>query len=157
MKRLVLTLLAALALCACESGKANTAISQDEKIDSFIKSKYADSDVVFNNGVNRIVLEAGDSTAFAAPGDRVSFSYVGRNFSGSSIGGAFTLGEYTSTLGSGEMIQGLEYGIEGMCPGEHSYIIFSCKYGYDKSVAGIGSDQPLVFEVTLNEINPHNE
>ena len=50
------------------------------------------------------------------------------------------------------MIKGLKYGITGMCPGEKSYIVFSCKYGYDKSVAGIGKDQALVFEVYMNEI-----
>ena len=49
-------------------------------------------------------------------------------------------------------LRGLKYGITGMCPGEKSYIVFSCKYGYDKPVAGIGKDQALVFEVYMNEI-----
>ena len=153
MKRIVYILALALLLCGCEDPLANTAISQDEKIESFITSKYADSPCVFNEGVNRIVLEAGDSTAFAAVGDVVDFSYIGYPFTGS-VGSPFTQGKYTARLGKKEIIKGLDLGLVGMCPGERSYIIFSCKYGYDKSVAGIGKDQALVFEVLLNEINP---
>ena len=138
-------------LFGCEDPLANTAISQEEKIDSFIKSKYAESTVVPNEGVNRIVLEAGDSTIFASKGDLVDFDYIGYTFS-SSIGNAFSHGSFQGRLGDGQMIKGLKYGITGMCPGEKSYIVFSCKYGYDKPVAGIGKDQALVFEVYMNEI-----
>ena len=157
MKRLAIALTACCLLCSCESELANTAISQDEKIDSFIKSKYADTPVAYNNGVNRILLEAGDSTAFAAAGDKVNFSYVAYPFNSSIESNPFAAGEYTAVLGSGEIIKGLEYGIEGMCPGERSYIVFSCKYAYGASVAGVGRDKALAFEVVLNEINPEDE
>ena len=80
-------------LFGCEDPLANTAISQEEKIDSFIKSKYAESTVVPNEGVNRIVLEAGDSTIFASKGDLVDFDYIGYTFS-SSIGNAFSRGSF---------------------------------------------------------------
>ena len=153
MKRLPYIFFLVLLLCSCESQLANTAITQDEKITSFIESKYADTPVIFNEGVNRIVLEEGDSTHCAAPGDLVNFSYVGYLFNGS-IGGAFTSGDAIHILGQGEMIEGLELGIEGMCPGEKSYIVFSCKYGYNKTVAGIGRDQALLFEVLMNDIKP---
>ena len=142
-----------LLLCGCEDPLANTAITQEEKIDSFISSKYADNPCIYNEGVNRIVLEAGDSTAFAAVGDVVDFTYIGYPFT-SSPGSPFAQGKYTARLGEGELIKGLDYGIVGMCPGERSYIVFSCKYGYDRTVAGFGKDQALVFEVLLNEINP---
>ena len=145
MKRLLYILPLLALLFGCEDPLANTAVTQDEKIDSFISSKYADSDVVLNEGVNRIVLEAGDSTIFAAKGDLVNFDYVGYPFT-TSIGKPFVEGTYEGRLGEGEMIKGLEYGITGMCPGEKSYIVFSCKYGYDKTVAGIGRDQALIFE-----------
>ncbi len=153
MKRLPYILILVLSLCGCENQLANTAISQDEKITSFIESRYKDVPVIFNEGVNRIVLEEGDSTHFAAPGDLVNFSYVGYQFNGN-IGGAFTSGDAIHILGQGEMIKGLELGIVGMCPGEKSYIVFSCKYGYDKTVAGIGRDQALLFEVLMNDIKP---
>ncbi len=152
MKRIAY-ILAVLLLWGCEDPLANNAVSQEDKIDSFISSKYADAARVFSNGVNRVVLEAGDSTAFAASGDIVDFSYIGYPFT-SSPGVPFTQGRHTARLGKGEIIKGLEYGIEGMCPGERSYIIFSCKYGYQRTVAGIGKEQALVFEVLLNEINP---
>ncbi|MBO4417703.1 MAG: FKBP-type peptidyl-prolyl cis-trans isomerase [Bacteroidales bacterium] len=142
-----------LSLCGCENQLANTAITQDEKITSFIESRYKDVPVIFNEGVNRIVLEEGDSTHFAVAGDLVNFSYVGYQFNGN-IGGAFTSGDAIHILGQGEMIKGLELGISGMCPGEKSYIVFSCKYGYDKTVAGIGRDQALLFEVLMNDIKP---
>lgn len=153
MKRLSYILALVLLLSSCESQLANTAITQDEKITSFIESKYPDTPVIFNGGVNRIVLEEGDSTHFAVPGDLVNFSYVGYLFSGS-IGSAFTSGDAIHILGEREMIQGLELGIEGMCPGEKSYIVFSCKYGYDNTVAGIGRDQALLFEVLMSDIKP---
>ena len=153
MKRLSYIFILILLLCGCESQLANTAITQDEKITSFIESKYSDVPVIFNDGVNRIVLEEGDSTHFATRGDLVNFSYVGYQFSGS-IGAAFTSGDAIHILGQGEMIKGLELGIAGMCPGEKSYIVFSCKYGYDKTVAGIGRDQALLFEVLMNDIKP---
>ncbi len=151
MKRiLVITGILAL-LWGCEDPLASTAVSQDEKIDSFISSKYADSTVVYNRGVNRIVLSAGDSTRVAASGDTLSFDYIGYTFN-SSIESAFCQGSRRCSLGSGELIDALEYGLEGMTPGEHSYIISSCKYGYDNTVAGVGRDKALVFEVLLNEI-----
>ncbi len=153
MKRLSYILSLVILLCGCENQLANTAVTQDEKITSFIESKYSGAPVIFNEGVNRIVLEEGDSTHFAAPGDLVNFSYVGYQFNGS-IGSAFTTGDAIHILGQGEMIKGLELGIEGMCPGEKSYIVFSCKYGYDKTVAGIGRDQALLFEVLMNDIKP---
>ena len=153
MKKLVYILALALLMIGCEDPMANTAISQDEKIESFITSKYPDAPCVFNDGVNRIVLEAGDSTAFAAVGDVVDFSYIGYPFT-SGPGSPFVQGKHTARLGEGELIKGLDRGIVGMCPGERSYIVFSCKYGYVKSVAGIGGDQALIFEVLLNDINP---
>ena len=151
MKKIIYILLLVL-LFGGEDSMANTAVSQEDKIDSFIASKYADAAVVPNNGVNRIVLEAGDSTCFAAKGDIVDFEYIGYTFT-TSIGSAFTQGSYKGVLEKGKLIKGLEYGIEGMCPGERSYIVFSCKYGYDKTVAGIGSDQALAFEIFMNDIN----
>ena len=151
MKRLACILTLAVLLYGCENELANTAVSQEEKITSFIESKYSESPVIFQDGVNRIVLEEGDSTIFAAVGDLVRFDYVGYPFT-SSIGTAFTTGEAEYHLGQGEMIEGLEHGLVGMCPGEKAYVIFSCKYGYDKTVAGVGRNQALVFEVTMNEI-----
>ena len=151
--RRVAYILVALLLWGCEDPLANSAVAQDEKIDGFISSKYADAPCVFNNGVNRVVLEAGDSTAFAASGDVVDFAYIGYPFV-TSPGSPFTQGRQTVRLGEGALIKGLEYGITGMCPGEHSYIFFSCKYGYGRTVAGITKEQALVFEVLLNEINP---
>lgn len=152
MKRLYYIVFVTALLCSCENELANKAVTQDEKITSFIESKYAETPVIFNKGVNRIVLEEGDSTIFALPGDRVNFSYVGYTFTGS-LGDTFARGDADVVLGEGSLIDGLEYGLEGMCPGEKSYIIFSCKYGYKKSVAGIGRDQALVFEVFMNDIN----
>lgn len=153
MKKIVYILALAVALCACENELANKAIDQETKIDNFIQSKYSDGTVVYNDGVNRIVLEAGDSTAFVAAGDIVEFDYIGYTFE-SSIKSAFSQGSYTGSLESGKMVEGLVRGMVGMTPGEKSYIIFSCKYGYGSTVAGIGRDQALVFEVILNEINP---
>lgn len=152
MKKIIYISLLLALLCGCESPLANTAVSQDEKITSFIESRYSDNPVIFNNGVNRIVLEEGDSTCFAAKGDLVDFTYMAYQFNGSIPSSPYARGDMAVTLGDGEMLEGLEYGMEGMCPGEKAYIVFSCKYGYKQSVAGVGSDQALLFEVFMNEI-----
>jgi len=156
VKRLAFILILFAIVAGCTDPLADTALKQEENIEKLISSKYSDSEVRFNEGVNRILLEAGDSTCFAAKGDVVVFEYTAAPFT-TSIGDPYAGGEYTTRLGSGELIKGLEMGLEGMCPGEHSYIVFSCKYGYDKSVAGIGQDQALAFEVLMKEINPDNE
>ena len=152
MKRLLYILPLLALLFGCEDPLANTAVQQDEKIESFITSKYTDMPRIINEGVNRVVLEEGDSTAFAQRGDLVDFEYIGYTFT-SSIGSPFTQGAFKDILDDDHMIRGLAYGMVGMCPGEKAYIIFSCKYGYDKPVAGQGRDQALAFEVILNEIN----
>ena len=149
MKRLLYILPLMALLFGCE---ANTAVQQNEKIESFITSKYAESPRIINEGVNRVVLEPGDSTAFAQKGDLVDFEYIGYPFT-SSIGSPFTQGSFKGILDDDNMIRGLAYGMVGMCPGEKAYIIFSCKYAYDKTVAGQGRDQALAFEVIMNEIN----
>ena len=136
MKRLLYILPMLALFFGCDDPLANTAVQQEDKIDSFISSKYADAAVVFNEGVNRIVLEAGDSTCFAQKGDLVDFDYIGYQFTNNISSSPFTQGTYKGILDEDRLVKGLAYGLEGMCPGEKSYIIFSCKYGYNQTVAG---------------------
>ncbi|MCF0173422.1 MAG: FKBP-type peptidyl-prolyl cis-trans isomerase [Bacteroidales bacterium] len=127
------------------------AVAQDEKIDKFLE-KYKDSVVVYNAGVNRIVLQQGlENGVVAQKGDEVTFDYVGSTFD-SAIGNQFAAGSFTAILGKGEMIAGLDKGIEGMKVGERSYILFSCANGYDTTVAGVSKTSALIFEVMLTEV-----
>ena len=140
-------------LCSCNETFKNEAISQEEKIDAFLESNYKDSLVVFNQGVNRIVKAAGIDGISAKKGDNVTFAYLAYTFSSSISEDPFASGEYTATIGKGEVLKGLDLGLEGMQLGEEAYIIFSCAYGFDKPVAGVPKVAAYAYYVKLLSIN----
>lgn len=140
-------------LCSCNESFKNAAISQEEKIDAFLERNYKDSLVVFNQGVNRIVKFPGIEGLVARTGDKVRFAYLAYTFS-TDIGTApFASGEYTATIGKGEVLKGLDLGLDGMQLGEESYILFSCAYGFDKPVAGMQKVAAYAYYVKLLAIN----
>jgi len=147
----VMTLSAA--LCSCSESFKNAAISQEEKIDEFLEKNYKDSLVVFNQGVNRTVKFKGMDGITAHNGDNVTFAYLAYTFDTEIGKNPFASGEYTATIGKGEVLKGLELGLDGMQLGEESYIIFSCAYGFDKPVAGTPKVAAYAYYVKLLSIN----
>lgn len=140
-------------LCSCNESFKNAAISQEEKIDAFLEKNYKDSLVVFNQGVNRIVKLPGIEGRMARTGDKVRFAYVAYSFSTDIGTSPFASGEYTATIGKGEVLKGLDLGLDGMQLGEESIIIFSCAYGFDKPVAGTPKMAAYAYLVKLLAIN----
>ncbi len=156
IKKILFILPAIAILSSCiEDSNAETATKQEETIDSFLTTRYADSTVVNNKGVNRIILLAGDGD-IAEVGDSVAFDYTGYIFS-SGLGEQFTTGSSSARLGRGELIKGLEYGLEGMKKGENSYVLFSTRYGfYDEPTGTVPTLSPLIYDLTLTKVIKNN-
>lgn len=150
---LISLMLLTASLCSCNESFKNAAISQEEKIDAFIEKNYKDSLVVFNQGVNRIVKFQGMDGITAHNGDNVTFAYLAYTFDTAISENPFASGEYTATIGKGEVLKGLDLGLDGMQLGEEAYIIFSCAYGFDKSIAGVPRVAAYAYYVKLLSIN----
>jgi FKBP-type peptidyl-prolyl cis-trans isomerase len=96
----------------------------------------------------------------AKKGDSLSMHYTGTLFDGgkqfdSSIG----RGPFEFTLGVGQVIQGWDQGLLGMCVGEKRKLVIPPQLAYGSRGAGgvIGPDATLVFEVELLEIKNKKE
>lgn len=146
--------------------RENTIISQEERIDDYISS-LADVEVVHNNGSNRVVISPGSSTV-AETGDSIYMRFAAYIFS-NGPGTLFATNDtsivdnndFSETeslygeirLGTTDLVPGLEYGLEGVAEGEHCYIIFSAKYGFNNTVVGIVPKlSPLFFDIYVDRI-----
>ena len=125
---------------------------------------------VKNSGTTRIIMDQGSGDVVAEKGDSIYFYYAGYVFeSGKSSlfctnrlataeesGFQLTDPDYSIKkirLGSGDLIPGLENGLEGVLKGEHSELVFSAKYGYyDKPAYNVPSLSALLFEIWITEI-----
>ena len=137
---------------SCQSENALAVVNQEETIDKYITSRYADYPVTRLGGANRVTVIEGDSTFVAAPGDSIRMNIDGFVFK-SSPSTQFLSDEMTVELGPKDLIKGLEKGLEGVTPGEECYIFFSAKYGYyDSSVGVVPSMSALMFHVNVLEI-----
>jgi len=141
-------------LCSCQSDKANIVANQEVAIDDFINSKYKDSTVVRNNGSNRIVLQAGDSTVFVEERDSVTLLYNAYVFNrGISEKDLFASDSVTVCVSDKYFISGLRNGLLGASVNEISLILFSSKYGfYDEAVGLVPSLSALAYMVGIVEI-----
>ncbi|MCF0177938.1 MAG: FKBP-type peptidyl-prolyl cis-trans isomerase [Bacteroidales bacterium] len=147
----IILVLAALVSCSKED-EENKYITQDKEIETFIQTNFPDCPVVVNGGVSRVtVVET--TGKMAKKGDSVSFSYTAYILS-SGKGIQFAEGEYETVLGKGNLLEGLEKGIEGMKKGEEAYILFSGRYSYRKKTIGaVPSMSALIYCITLHDIN----
>lgn len=145
-------LAAAAASVSCQSDNALMLVSQEEAIDKYINSKYADYEVVRNEGANRVIVIEGDPSRTAAPGDSLTIYAEGHIFNGSpSV--QFLAQEATVELGPADLVKGLERGLEGVKEGEECYIFFSARYGYYDSPMGLVPPMSaLMFHVIVSKI-----
>lgn len=162
MKKITAILLAVLSIvsvCSCKKEQlALTYSNQEQKIDKYISSATdRDSTIIVtrNKGSNRMTVVQGTGEKLMDYG-HVSFYYAGYIFNGSaSSSGMFATNHQTTAeqagwnltgmdfslfetgLSSGELLEGLRYGLEGVQAGEECEIIFSGKYGYGNKTFGI--------------------
>ncbi len=171
MKKRLYPILLILLLCSCsQQDREITIIEQEAAIDKFISSKFADKEVVRQNGANRIIIENGISSQTLNYGDSLSFYYSGFIFS-SSGGSLFSTNveevakqaslTLTNQNFSPENLlfkeyvftKGLTNGLLGMKEKEHSVIIFSAKYGFNNTrVYNVPKLSPLMYEVWVEKI-----
>ncbi len=86
----------------------------------------------------------------AKNGDKVTWAYSGKFQDGR----VFDKGQLTIELGKGQVIQGVDLGMQGMCIGEHREIIVPSHLGYGDRGAPptIPPFSTLVFEVVMVQI-----
>lgn len=162
---LVMALFITVVSCA-KQDRENTIVNQEEAIDSYIGS-LGEQTVVRNGGANRVVMKQGGGSVEAAPGDSLYIRYAGYVFSRGK-GKLFVTNDTTVAnqnnfpcevspekirLGDTHLVSGLEYGLTGVKEGEHCYIIFSAKYGYNNTVVyNIPKLSPLFYEVWVDKV-----
>ena len=141
-----------LASASCQSDNAISLVNQEDAIEKYISSKYADYPVTRQEGANRVTVIEGDGTVVAAPGDSIYMNIEGYVFT-NSPSTRFLSDELTVELGPRDLVEGLEKGLTGVAEGEECYIFFSAKYGYyDSSVGIVPPMSALMYRVNILEI-----
>ena len=167
MRKIILGILAALAVLSCtKEDRENTIVSQEESIDKYISS-LTDVRIARNGGSNRIVYTEGTSEETLAIGDSIKFYYAGYIFSGrkgtlfatnnpdiAQTAGFPLQGEIEKCiLSNSNMVQGLAQGLVGAKAGERCDVVFSAKYGFNNTVVyNVPKLSPLIFEVWVEDI-----
>lgn len=140
---------ALLTVLACQSEVREANVNQDKYIDDFISSRYADSTVYHNGGATRIVLTEGPHGApVIERGDSVYLFYAGYTFGQHGPESQFVLDSAMVRFGAGELLKGLEKGLEGARQGEEALILFSADDGYGSQAVGlVPENTALLFDV----------
>lgn len=174
----LLILLSVFFLSSCTKQELETKIaSQEQQIDRFITAQQDRGvRVVRKNGSNRLVLEEGKDANGQLPqdslqyGDSVRFYYAGYIFS-NGPGTLFATNHEATAQAKGfqltdpsfeieawlyqknQWIPGLDNGFYGVRTGEHGYIVFSAKHGFeDESLYNIPRLSPLIYEYWIEAI-----
>lgn len=86
--------------------------------------------------------------------DSIRYRYQIRNLQDSIIYKFQDIGNKTVVMGKTFMIPGIEYGLKRMSEGEKAILLLpsSLAYGVDGDREKIGTDEPLVVEITLEDI-----
>jgi hypothetical protein len=156
-------------LVSCEKQEQEISVaSQEKSIESFVTAQ-TNSRIAFNGGVNRVVLQEGSGDTLAS-GDSLILEYAAYIFS-SGKGPVFAtnipqiavlagidisntgMQNYGIQLGKTPLLSGVGLGLRGVRKGEHSYIVFSSRFGYGNKIVGIVPKySPLIFEVWIKEV-----
>ena len=164
----VLLLISVLFLSCQKQEQEISVASQEKSIESFVKS-HTGKRVVLKGGVNRVVIEEGTGDTLAN-GDSLILEYAAFIFS-SGKGVIFDtnipeiatvagidisnsgMANFGIELGTTSLLEGVELGLTGVRKGEHSYILFSSRFGYGNKVIGIVPKySPLIFEVWVKDV-----
>ena len=142
MSRASLVLVALMLLAACSAAER----AADE---------CARDPVTTDTGLEFVDLECGDGEA-AERGTSVTIEYVaelanGRRFASSTEQG----GEFVFPLGRGQVISGLDEGVEGMRVGGRRRLTIPPDLGYGDAglPPDVGPGETVVYEVTLLEVD----
>lgn len=179
MKRFLL-ILSLLWFASCTSDVKIRLIEQEERIDSYLESRFKDSTIVRNGGSAKVIMQRDsvmrDSLGreILLPkleyGDTLSLYYAGYVFTSSpSTLFATNVKEVAEKAGldlvnpdynplkicfdRGVLIPGLENGLIGSYKMEHSIILFSAEYGFgNKQQYSIPKLSALSYEVWIEDV-----
>lgn len=153
--RLFVSLTAALLLAlACDSEIREINVSQEKYIDDYINGQLADYEVFRNEGVSRVVVEAGmQGGPVLERGDSVYLFYAGYIFGQSGLGSRFVLDSGMVRVGRGDLIDGLDKGLPGARQGEEALLLFTSEHGYGAQAVGlVPENSALLFDVRVGTI-----
>jgi len=145
-----------------ESAQRNKKLNEQERIaiESMIASDSSSNYIASENGfwysyINRFERD----TIKPVFGDEVNFKYSIRDITGSTIYSTEEIGDQNYVIDKEELFSGLREGLKLMKPSETVTFIFPSQvaYGYYGDDNKIGTNVPLVCEVTLNSIHKTNE
>jgi len=126
-------------------------------VKNYSDSKLTDVDPTKEKGVLKKVLVKGTGDAVAENGQELTLNYVCTYQDGTQIDSSYERGRpATVILGSGQLIQGLEYGIATMKKGEKAFFrIRPClTYSSTKQPTNLPDNRTLLFEVELIDWKP---
>lgn len=144
-----------------ESAQRNKVLNERERtaIESLIAKDSAETYIASDNGFwyyynNKIEQD----TIQPSFGDKVHFNYSVNNLNGASIYSSDELGHQSYVIDKEELFTGLREGLKLMKPSETVTFIFPSQvaYGYYGDDKKIGTNVPLICEVTLNSITQNN-
>ena len=132
-------------MAACE--KDGFSGTEDEQIESYIKSKSLVITEKTSSGLRFILTSPNAAGAVLKKGQNVNVNYSGRLLSDKK----FDSGNFGFTLGVGQVVGGFDEGIAKMKVGEKGTIIFPSSLGYGSQGAGsdIPGNSPLIFNIEI--------
>lgn len=139
-------------LVSCETENALKVISQEEDIDRYISSTFAENEVVRNNGSNRVIIQDGMPQIKVAGGDSVTVMIEGYIFD-KRPSNIFYSDSVTVKVSRSNLVEGLYNGLVGASLYEESLIIFSAEYGfYNNQIGIIPTMSALAYNVLVTDI-----
>ena len=112
-----------------------------------------------NGGASRVVLVQGPQGApVIERGDSVYLFYAGYTFGQRGPETQFVLDSAMIRFGSGDLIKGLERGLEGARQGEEALVFFSADDGYGSQAVGlVPENTALLFDVGVAWIKKNQQ
>ena len=181
MRRTAIILAFALCVCGCTKQSQAAYNKQETFIDSLVETmQKADegATVDYLDGAVRVTLSSSTSTESdeaLEKGGTVSFYYGGYVITSASLSNSnlfatnlqelatasgwskvdeSMFGVETVTIGSGELIKGLENGLVGVRKGDECYIMFSGKYGWGSHARGtVPSRSATAWHIWVMDVN----
>lgn len=166
---LILSLLFLILLSCAKEEQLNVMSQQESAIDKFVET-LADSRVVVEDGVWRVVMQEGSGSVEAVAGDSLKINYAAYIFN-SGKGDLYDtniksvaneaglemdfdlLQPRWVVVGKGKLLSGLDRGLISVKKGERCYVIFSARHGFGNTQIGlVPKMSPLLVEVWVLDV-----
>jgi FKBP-type peptidyl-prolyl cis-trans isomerase len=133
-------------IVGCSSDEVLTPEQENQKIEEYITTKKLTVTEKTSTGLRFILTKANTSGAKLTRGQYVTVNYAGRFLSDKQ----FDAGNFSFTLGIGQVVGGFDEGVGKMRIGEKATLIFPSVIGYGTSGQGsIPGYSPLVFDIEV--------